>query len=98
MLFGIRFDSKREATRYLVLLNRQRKGEIRNLALQRKFELLPAAVTPDGKRRAIYYIADFTYEENDNLVVEDAKGYQTDLYKLKKRMMFDKYGIWIKET
>lgn len=47
----------------------------------------------------IRYIADFTYNDlNGQLIVEDAKGVKTPVYRLKRRMMAEKYGIEIKET
>ena len=39
---GIKFDSKREMQRYLVLKDAESKGIITNLVLQPKFELIPA--------------------------------------------------------
>ena len=45
------------------------------------------------------YIADFVYYDRDgNLVVEDAKGFRTDLFRLKKKMMMYFKGIEIKEV
>lgn len=35
---------------------------------------------------------------NGHKPVEDAKGVRTPVYRLKKRMMAEKYGIQIKET
>lgn len=59
---GIRFASKKEARRYLQLMDAVREGVISNLRLQRDFTLREAYTTPDGKRiRAINYQADFTY-------------------------------------
>lgn len=84
---GISFDSKWEADRYLQLLYLQQQGVIRDLQLQKKFELIPAVREPDtvGKRggvkqgkvieRAVYYVADFVYVKGGETVVEDAKGY-----------------------
>ena len=43
-------------------------------------------------------MADFTYYENGEYVVEDCKGYRTDTYKLKKKLMLWVHGIRIKET
>lgn len=61
---GIRFDSKKEARRYEVLLLRLKAGEIRDLRLQRDFTLQEAYTTTEGKRvRAIRYRADFCYQE-----------------------------------
>ena len=47
----------------------------------------------------IRYIADFTYNDrNGQLIVEDAKGVKTPVYRLKRRMMAEIYNIEIKET
>ena len=47
----------------------------------------------------IRYIADFMYNDrNGQLIVEDAKGVKTPVYRLKRRMMAEKYNIEIKET
>lgn len=39
------------------------------------------------------YIADFCYIRNGETVVEDAKGYRTEVYKIKKKLMLERYGI-----
>lgn len=91
---GIKFDSKHEASRYRELRVLEQAGEITNLRLQVPFELIPKS----KYGMPIRYIADFVYNENDRLIVEDAKGVKTPIYKLKKRMMAEKYGIKIKET
>ena len=44
------------------------------------------------------YIADFCYIRNGETVVEDAKGYRTEVYKIKKKLMLERYGIQIKEV
>lgn len=50
--------------------------------------------------REIKYIADFTYYENGKLVVEDSKSpaTRTPIYRLKKRLLAERYGLIIKET
>ncbi len=59
---GIKFDSRKEADRYRVLLAALKAGYITDLRLQHDFTLQEAYTTPDGKRiRAIRYRADFTY-------------------------------------
>lgn len=99
---GIKFDSKKEAKRYIELKEMQNKGLIKGLQLQVPFELVPSfTIMIDGKqkkRRNMKYIADFVYYENDNKVVEDVKGRRTDVYKLKKKLFEYKYKITIKET
>lgn len=50
--------------------------------------------------REIVYVADFTYfdKEKGVPVVEDVKGMRTAVYKLKKRLMAERYGIEIAEV
>ena len=92
---GIMFDSKREASRYQELQLLEQAGEIINLRLQVPFELIPKS----KYGMPIRYIADFTYNDlNGQLIVEDAKGVKTPVYRLKRRMMAEIYNIDIKET
>lgn len=91
---GIRFASRKEAQRYCTLRMLQEKGFIRELKLQVPFILIEKS----QYGREIKYVADFTYYENDKFVVEDVKGVKTDVYKLKKRLLAEKYGIEIKES
>lgn len=44
------------------------------------------------------YIADFCYVQNGETVVEDAKGYRTEVYKIKRKLMLERYGIQINEV
>lgn len=96
---GVRFDSKAEARRYRELLLLQRAGEVEDILLQPRFELLPKEKGPDGKtRRAVHYVADFLVSYPDGREeVEDVKGFVTPVYRLKKRMFEHKYGKMIKE-
>lgn len=91
---GIRFDSRKEAARYRELCLLERAGEIQGLQLQVPFLLFPKS----RYGRPVKYIADFVYTENGRQVVEDAKGYRTDVYKLKRRLMAELLGIEIKEV
>lgn len=100
-LDGIRFDSRREATRWAELRLLEKAGEIYELHRQVPFVLIPAQRNLQGNviERAVKYIADFVYYDSDgNVVVEDAKGVKTDAYKLKKKMMLYFKGIEIKEV
>ena len=92
---GIMFDSKHEAQRYQELRLLEQAGEITNLRLQVPFELIPKS----KYGMPIRYIADFTYNDlNSQLIVEDAKGVKTPVYRLKRRLMAELKGIEIKET
>ena len=106
------FDSKHEAERYMQLKMLLKHGEISDLVLQKEFILIPAQYEPDtidekGKKvrgkcieRKCSYFADFVYFDNytQKFVVEDAKGEKTDVYKLKKKLMLERYNIKIKEV
>lgn len=83
---GIWFASTAEGKRYRILKLLESQGHISGLKLQEKFELLPA-VTVRGKRiRAVHYIADFSYVESGIRVVEDVKGVETAVFRLKRNL------------
>lgn len=88
------FDSVKEFHRWGCLRLLERAGKIKNLQRQVKFELIPKQ---DGER-ACTYIADFVYEEDGKLVAEDVKGYMTEVFRLKKKLMLWVHGIRIKIT
>lgn len=44
------------------------------------------------------YIADFAYFQGDKYVVEDTKGVRTEAYKIKRKLMLERYGFQIKEV
>lgn len=101
ILDGIIFDSKREASRWVELKYMQRAHLIQDLERQVQFIVIPAQKDPDtGKviEKACKYVADFTYHENGDLVVEDAKGVKTESYRIKKKLMLKEYGIRIREV
>lgn len=92
---GQKFDSRREANRYLQLKALEKIGQICDLKRQVKFELIPK----QNGERACSYIADFVYKSPDGSVfVEDVKGQKTEVYKIKKKMMLYFYNIHIIET
>lgn len=93
------FDSKKEFNRYAELALMQRAGKISDLQRQVRFVLIPAQYK-DGKCvfRSCTYVADFVYIENGEKVVEDVKGFKTPEYIIKKKLMFQLFGILIKET
>lgn len=80
------FDSKREGNRYKELKLLERAGEIKDLELQLRF-LLQDSFKKNGRTfRKIEYVADFKYIENGKAIVEDVKGMQTDVFKLKHKI------------
>lgn len=98
---NIKFDSIKESKRYNELKWLEKANIIKELELQKKFELQPKYTNKNGKHiRAITYIADFYYFDNEKqqYVVEDTKGFRTDVYKLKKKLFEYQYpNLTIKE-
>lgn len=94
---GMRFDSKKEYIRYLILEDMQNKKEITDLQRQVPFKLIPSFELNNKKYRGMKYIADFVYKKNGKLIVEDVKGIKTDVYKIKKKLMAYINKIEIKE-
>lgn len=109
---GIQFDSRKEANRYIALLDEQERGYITDLQTQVKYVLIPAQFEPDrigvkggkikGKciERECAYIADFVYKDRltEETIVEDTKGFRTTDYKIKRKLMLHVHGIRIKEV
>lgn len=95
---GITFDSMLEAQRWCELRLLERAGEIKNLQRQVVFELQPSYRKNGKTIRPINYIADFVYEEDGGLIVEDTKGFRTQEYMLKKKLFEYRYPHTIKEV
>lgn len=96
---GHTFDSQKEGQRYLDLRLMLRAGVIRDLELQKRFVLQDGYVFQGRKVQPIAYIADFYYYDNEKkcYVVEDVKGFRTDMYKIKKKMFEYRYKMPIIE-
>lgn len=98
---GIKFDSKREALRYQQLKMLQKQGLIKELELQKEFELQPKFRKNGKAYRNITYRADFYYFDNElgKYIVEDTKGFRTEVYKLKKKLFeYKNEDLEIKEV
>ncbi len=102
---GIRFDSKKEAMRWLELKSMEQRGEIGNLARQTTVEILVNGLL------ICKWIADFTYTDARGIhQYEDTKGVglkvkgrkrfttKTEAYRIKKKLLLAVYGITIKEV
>lgn len=91
---GIVFDSMKEATRYCELKLMERQGLIKELHRQVRIELIPKT----DKYRAVVYVADFQYRDVKTGLVqyEDVKGCREgaayEMFKLKKKLMYWRYG------
>lgn len=97
-----KYRSQREAKRHQDLLLLQRAGQIAGLAREVPFVLAPG-VRIEGEERArpaLRYVADFVYSEvaSGAVVVEDAKGMQTPVYRLKKHLLATVHGIHVREV
>ena len=90
------FDSKKERDRYCELKILEKAKAITDLKRQVKYVL----VEKKGKERETSYIADFVYKKGNEVVVEDvkSKATKTPLYRLKKKLMLERYNIKIKEV
>jgi hypothetical protein len=90
---GITFDSKLEAKRWKELKVLQQANKITNLRRQVKFNLQPSYKKNGKTIKSINYIADFYYYDlkKRKYIVEDTKGFKTDVYKLKKKIFEYKY-------
>ena len=83
---GITFDSKWEAQRWGELQAMERGGLVRDLERQVKYDIVV------NGEKICRYIADFRYKLVDDdgstkEVVEDAKGFETADFKIKKKLM-----------
>jgi hypothetical protein len=91
-VYGATFPSKAEAARWVQLVDAQRHGSIRGLERQVVYRLEDCR-----------YVADFRYWQAigcvpgavEVLVVEDVKGYDTALSRLKRKGVLRKYGVKI---
>jgi hypothetical protein len=92
---NITFDSRREASRYMVLLSMQQAGEIRKLACQPRWDLVVNGI------KIGRYTGDFEYFDADGCyVVEDVKSKPTRTrdYVLRKKLMLALYKIDVVEV
>lgn len=90
---GIRFQSKREAARWLDLRAMEKAGIIAHLERQPVFKLAigdrPVLIRSKGypNGRQAKYVADFAYFDGEHRVIEDAKGHRTRDFILKKAIV-----------
>jgi len=112
------FDSRIERDRFLFLLNAQKEGKISGLRRQVEYLLIPVQKeqilvhlkTKDKLVERVVehkcsYVADFVYEKDGALVVEDTKGggmsrghfsTQTPDFRIKKKLMLFRHGIKVR--
>jgi len=92
---GEKFDSKKELNRHLVLLDMQKRGEIKNLKRQPRYKLkvgpvLVCTYVPDWSYLipggALHITGGGRVVPCGKEVCEDAKGFQTREFKLKWKL------------
>ena len=89
---GIVFDSAAEAKLYGELKLLERGGFIRDLKRQTGFHFML-----DGESMFIY-LSDFDYWEGCTYVIEDTKGVQTPVFRLKRKLIEKQHRIKIRLT
>lgn len=110
---GVTFDSRKEYLRWCELCLLEKAGQIADLQRQVKYELIPSQYEEyeryspkTGKRlknglrcveKECSYIADFVYKQDGKTIVEDTKGYRTEAYIIKRKLMLYVHGIRIHE-
>lgn len=80
---GMTFDSTGEYVRYGELSLLEQAGEIKNLQRQVR---IPCII---NGTKVFTYVADFVYldTKTNQQTVEDFKGFETDIFKLKKKIL-----------
>jgi len=102
--YGIVFDSKAEGQEYLLAISNQRAGLITQLEVQKSFILQEGFTDAQGKRHQdIEYIADFYFYDKSQkrYRVIDVKGFETEVFKLKRKLFNYKYkekGLYIEKN
>lgn len=110
---GVAFDSRKEYLRWCELCLLEKAGQITDLKRQVKYVLIPAQYEEyerysekTGKRlkngtrcieKECSYVADFVYKQDGHTVVEDTKGYKTETYIVKRKLMLHVHCIRIHE-
>lgn len=91
---NIIFGSKKEMNRYAELKKWEKAGEIAELQLQPRFTIIEGFTYKGKKYRGTVYVADFQYYDKkyEKEVVEEVKGFETPVYKIKKKLFLKKYG------
>lgn len=93
-----KFDSKLELKHWNRLKELEMEGKIKNLKRQVSYELIPKQYDVNGKFlfRPSTYVADFVFDDLEGKThVVDSKGFETDIFKLKKKLFYSVYGFEI---
>ena len=89
------FDSKSEYFRFIDLQTLCKAGIITDLKIHVPFLLQEKYINANNENiKEIRYEADFTYYKDGKFIIEDVKGFITDLFKMKKKLFESKYPNW----
>lgn len=89
---GIKFASQGEGNRYCELKIMAKAGLIQDLRLQPRYVIQDGFQhATAGRVQAIVYVGDFQYTKNGKMIVEDYKGFETAVFKLKRKMFLKCY-------
>ena len=83
------YHSKREKRRAIELELLLKAGKIADLKYQIPYILLPSFTFNGKKYREIKYIADFVYFQDGKIIIEDCKGFKTEPYRIKKKLLLN---------
>lgn len=90
---GFTFDSNKEFRRYCQLKLMEKAGEIKNLKIHQRYPIYVNGM------KVCSYESDFEYIDScGEKQVEDAKGFRTRDFILKKKLMLAAYNITIQEV
>ncbi|MDE2232534.1 MAG: DUF1064 domain-containing protein [Patescibacteria group bacterium] len=101
---GMHFHSIAEAARWRELLLLQKAGKIYHLKRQVRYKLAiegrPILIRSEGfpNGRQAVYTADFSYVENDEIVVEEFKGRDSSESRFRRAVAEAIYGFTIRMT
>ena len=90
---GVKFASQRERDRYIELKALEQQGKILWFEHQPK----PFILTPkNNKFRKMTYQPDFMICYTHGIEYEDTKGFITDVFKVKQKVLWHFFGIYVK--
>ena len=89
---GIKFDSKKELEYYLILKDRESRGEIKEIICQLSIQLISCFTYNEEKQQKCSYVADFHYYDNElkKTIIVDVKSDITrklPVYKIKTKLL-----------
>lgn len=91
---GQKYRSMLEASRHQVLMILERAGEISDIRREVPFVLAPAIKIGRRQKPALRYYADYVYKDKEGReVVEDVKGMETPVWRIKLHLMATVHGI-----